>query len=425
MRNAIERLCLVLVGLVFIASAVQGGLQVVSSHGSQRDFRVYFTASSMIRNHEGSHIYDQAADGADPQLQWADPNTLFAEHARKLGLDEVKLYVYPPLLADMLVPLAFLRLASAEHAWLVLNAIFVLAATLIMARMFSPNRVRWFWPPLFVAVLLFRPTLDCFFLGQISILLLLLQAAGLYFYFESRTVPAALMFAIITAIKITPLIVIVPLLAFRDWKQLRAFVLALAALLIGICFVNGEGLLRQYVEHVVPSMSAGVVSLQNRNLGTALQIAWQRTDQLPALRSISLLGKLLSLAVICYAGWLSRFTPKSDFARKTAVLMLFFLLGCCLAPVAWRHSYVLAAPALAVLVGRAWKGRMNAVEFIALCCFLPLVLGLGFTQWASDTGNPLLLDAAMLGPVAGIALTLALLYGRLRASLPLDEESLL
>ncbi len=291
--------------------------------------------------------------------------------------------------------------------------------------MFSPNRVRWFWPPLFVAVLLFRPTLDCFFLGQISILLLLLQAAGLYFYFESRTVPAALMFAVITAIKITPLIVIVPLLAFRDWKQLRAFVLALAALLIGICFVNGEGLLRQYVEHVVPSMSAGVVSLQNRNLGTALQIAWQRTDQLPALRSISLLGKLLSLAVICYAGWLSRFTPKSDFARKTAVLMLFFLLGCCLAPVAWRHSYVLAAPALAVLVGRAWKGRMNAVEFIALCCFLPLVLGLGFTQWASDTGNPLLLDAAMLGPVAGIALTLALLYGRLRASLPLDEESLL
>jgi len=425
MRNTIERVCLVLVGLVFIASAVQGGLQVVSSHGSQRDFRVYFTASSMIRNHEGSHIYDQAADGADPQLQWADPNTLFAEHARKLGLDEVKLYVYPPLLADMLVPLAFLRLASAEHAWLVLNAIFVLAATLIMARMFSPNRVRWFWPPLFVAVLLFRPTLDCFFLGQISILLLLLQAAGLYFYFESRTVPAALMFAIITAIKITPLIVIVPLLAFRDWKQLRAFVLALAALLIGICFVNGEGLLRQYVEHVVPSMSAGVVSLQNRNLGTALQIAWQRTDQLPALRSISLLGKLLSLAVICYAGWLSRFTPKSDFARKTAVLMLFFLLGCCLAPVAWRHSYVLAAPALAVLVGRAWKGRMNAVEFIALCSFLPLVLGLGFTQWASDTGNPLLLDAAMLGPVAGIALTLALLYGRLRASLPLDEESLL
>ena len=425
MRNTIERVCLVLVGLVFIASAVQGGLQVVSSHGSQRDFRVYFTASSMIRNHEGSHIYDQAADGADPQLQWADPNTLFAEHARKLGLDEVKLYVYPPLLADMLVPLAFLRLASAEHAWLLLNAIFVLAATLIMARMFSPNRVRWFWPPLFVAVLLFRPTLDCFFLGQISILLLLLQAAGLYFYFESRTVPAALMFAVITAIKITPLIVIVPLLAFRDWKQLRAFVLALAALLIGICFVNGEGLLRQYVEHVVPSMSAGVVSLQNRNLGTALQIAWQRTDQLPALRSISLLGKLLSLAVICYAGWLSRFTPKSDFARKTAVLMLFFLLGCCLAPVAWRHSYVLAAPALAVLVGRAWKGRMNAVEFIALCCFLPLVLGLGFTQWASDTGNPLLLDAAMLGPVAGIALTLALLYGRLRASLPLDEESLL
>jgi Glycosyltransferase family 87 len=425
MRTRLERVCLVLLGLVFVASALQAGLEIVRSQGSQRDFRVYFIAASMIRNHEGSHIYDQAADGADPQLTWADPNTLFAQRARKLGVDEVRLYVYPPLLADMLVPLTSLRLASAEHAWLLLNAIFILAATLILARMISPHRVRWFWPPLFVAVLLFRPTLDCLLLGQITILLLLLQVAGLYFYLQSRTFPAALMFAVMTVIKITPLIVVVPLLAFRDWKQLRAFVLALAALLIGLCFVNGEGLLRQYVEHVVPSMSTGVVSVQNRNLGTALQIAWQRTDQLPALRSINLLGKLLSLAVICYAGWLSRGTPKSDFARKTTVLMLFFLLGCCLAPVAWRHSYVLAAPALAVLVGKAWMGRMNAVEFISLCCFVPLVLGFGFTQWASDTGNPLLLDAAMLGPVAGIVLTLALLYGPPRASLPLDEESLL
>jgi hypothetical protein len=425
MRTRLERVCLVLLGLVFVASAFQAGLILVRSHGSQNDFPVYFIAASMIRNHEGSHIYDQAADGVDPQLIRADPNTLFAEYAGKLGVDDVELYVYPPLLADMLVPLTYLRLASAKHVWLLFNAIFVLAATLILARTISPNQVRWFWPPLFVAVLLFRPTLDSLFLGQVSIFLLLLQVAGLYFYSERRTFPAAVMFAVMTVIKITPLIVVVPLLAFRDWKQLRAFVLVLAALLIGICFVNGEGVLRQYVEHVVPSMSTGFVSLQNRNLGTALQIAWQRTDQLPALRSIDVLGKLLSLAVICYAGWLSRCTPKSDFARKTTMLMLFFLLGCCLAPVAWRYSYVLAAPALAVLVGKAWKGRMNAVEFISLCCFILMVVSFGSSRWASDTGNALLLDAAMLGPVAGIALTLALLYGRPRASLPLEEESLL
>ena len=83
MRTRLERGCLVLLGLVFVASALQGGLEIVRSHGSQRDFRVYFIAASMIRNHEGSHIYDQAADGADPQLTWADPNTLFAEHAQE------------------------------------------------------------------------------------------------------------------------------------------------------------------------------------------------------------------------------------------------------------------------------------------------------------------------------------------------------
>ena len=56
--------------------------------------------------------------------------------------------------------------------------------------------------------------------------------------------------------------------------------------------------------------------------------------------------------------------------------MVFFLLGCRLARVAWRHSYVLAAPALTVLAGKAWNGRMNAVEFLSLCCFVPLVVGL-------------------------------------------------
>jgi Glycosyltransferase family 87 len=114
----------------------------------------------------------------------------------------------------MLVPLASLRLASAEHAWFLLNLVFLLAATLIFAGMIAPNRVHWFWPPLFVAVLLFRLTLECLELGQITILLLLLEVAGLYSYLKGRTFPAALMFAAITVIKITPVIVVVPLLSF-------------------------------------------------------------------------------------------------------------------------------------------------------------------------------------------------------------------
>ena len=337
MTTRLERACLVLLGLVFVASALQGGLEIASSDGSQRDFRVYFIAASMIRNHEGSHIYDQAADGADPQLTWADPNTLFAEHASKLGVDNVRLYVYPPLLADMLVPMASLRLASAEHAWLLLNAVFILAATLILARMIAPYCVRWFWPPLFIAVLLFRPTLDCLLLGQITILLLLLQVAASTFIWKGGLSPQLHVCGHYRD-QDHALIVIVPLLAFRDRKQLRAFVLSLAALLIGICLVNGEALLRQYVEHVVPSMSTGVVSVQNRNLGNCAADCLATHNEVSALRSISLFGKLLSLAVICYAGGLSRCTPKSDLARKTTVLMLFFFLGCCLAPVAWRHS---------------------------------------------------------------------------------------
>jgi len=132
-------------------------------------------------------------------------------------------------------------------------------------------------------------------------------------------------------------------------------------------------------------MSTGVVSLENRNLGTALQIAWQTlsTSFQPSFHN--LLGKLLSLAVICYAGWLSRCTPKSDYARKDncadALLPSWLLLSSsrlasfycslCRARRACRES-------LEGKDERRWS-------FISLCCFVLLVVGFGLPQWASIT----------------------------------------
>ena len=52
MRTRLERVSLVLLGLVFAASALQAGHLLVRSHELQRDFRVYFIAALMIRNHE-------------------------------------------------------------------------------------------------------------------------------------------------------------------------------------------------------------------------------------------------------------------------------------------------------------------------------------------------------------------------------------
>ncbi len=418
---------LALLGLLFVASALQAGLEIVRSHGSQRDFRVYFIAASMIRNHEGSHIYNQAANGADPELAWADPNTLFAGYARKLGVDNVRLYVfYPPLLADMLVPLASLRLASSR-------ACVACPQCHIYPRRDAPNGKDDRSEP---GSLVLAPSVRCSSAVP--------SDSGLFIFGSNYDLaPSAPGGG--------------PLLLFGkqdflcgshvcghyrdqdhapDRRRTAARVPGLEAItgiwlgFSGAAHRHLPGERRRTLEAICRTRSpvdvdrCRLCAEQESGHCAADCLATHTPASRPSIHQL-VLEKLLSLAVICYAGWLSRCTPKSDFARKTTVLMLFFLLGCCLAPVAWRHSYVLAAPALAVLVGKAWKGRMNAVEFIALCCFVPLVLGFGFTQWASDTRNPLLLDAAMLGPVAGIALTLALLYGRPRASLPLDEESLL
>jgi hypothetical protein len=93
------------------------------------DFDVYYTAASLAREHRGSAIYSGADTGVDPELRLASPGTAFAEKARQLGLPEVCLYVYPPALADSLIPLSLFPLRVATGFWIALNvgALFLIA----------------------------------------------------------------------------------------------------------------------------------------------------------------------------------------------------------------------------------------------------------------------------------------------------------
>jgi uncharacterized membrane protein len=123
-----------------------------------------------------------------------------------------------------MTPLTFLPPAGALIAWNLLNlAMIVLVSVVLMRLQGVRNPV--LASLIAVLLLLFRPTLNCLYWGQVSILLLFLVVAGLSLYASGQKSMAGFMFALAAAIKLTPLIVIVPLLAWRDWKSLRAIAL--------------------------------------------------------------------------------------------------------------------------------------------------------------------------------------------------------
>jgi len=74
-------------------------------------------------------------------------NSAIAEHALAIGIDNVQLYVYPPTLAYMLVPLTFFGISAASIIWKIVNVAALIGSGLILARLLSvPLLAGSLWP---------------------------------------------------------------------------------------------------------------------------------------------------------------------------------------------------------------------------------------------------------------------------------------
>ena len=369
----------------------------------QPDFEVYYTAGSLILNHQPTQIYNGADTGQDPQLLFAAPDSLFAQTARSLGIPAVRLYVYPPTLADLIAPLAALPIAKAIAAWKLLTVLALLAAALLLASILRLP----FWSlgtlSLVAAILLFGPAPDCLQWGQITAILMALEVAGLALYARGHKLAATFFFALSTAIKLTPAIVLLPLLMARDWKALRAFTLWCATFLAALWAINGRALLADYTLHVLPAMSHGIVEIGNRNLNTTFLLTWHLLHQPGTPAWLSTLARLANILVLAWATWQSRGQQDRNPLTRAATLSLFLLLACCTAPVSWWHAYVLCAPALVLLGSDALKGRLTYLEAAVMTFFL-LALSQG-----SPT-DPIRIPLALGTPIFGITLALAALH---------------
>jgi hypothetical protein len=245
----------------------------------------------------------------------------------------------------------------------------------------------------FVAVFLviFRPTLNSLHWGQVSILLLFLVMIGLSFYAYRQKNMAGLMFALAGAIKLVPLILVVPLFAWRDWKSLRAIALWGAVILGALWLVNGSGTLNLYFLHQLPSMSSGDLGgadfSNNRSLGNIFY-GFRGSHRLISQTGLVWVVRLVSAFVLCYAGWLSQLKHEDMLPdnQRPEIIFMFLLLSACLSPCSWLYAYVLSAPAVVTFGKRISERRSSAVETILVMSFL---LSLSTTKFHMPMATPL------------------------------------
>jgi hypothetical protein len=394
------RMSKLIVGVVFLVIALYAARWTYLVFSGFRppgnDFRCYYTAAWMVRNHQTKDIY-LSEGNRDPVL---DPDhigsgTPFARMAAELGVftGDVAPYDYPPTLADLIFPLTFLSPSTALKVWYLLDIAALVWAAFLLSRMPGISLSARFLPVL--AFLLFPPTINCLVWGQVTICLLLIVVAGISLYVREMRYSAAFLFALAIAIKLTPLILVIPLLVWRDWKMLRAVVLWGVVILAALVMFNGWESLNLYLFHEMPRMGSKFFIL-NRSLISEMQVLWSRSQRGTSLPGVAVAGKVIGLLVLCYAGWQNRSRSVRNLrvGFRVESIAYFLLLSCCLSPVSWVHAYLLGAPALVIYGKQLWDGHAKTYEAVL---FLLLTAGL-----ATNTVLPL----AVITPLPCLALGL-------------------
>ena len=369
--------------------------------GPNLDFYDYYFAASVLRHDPHADLYAGATDG-NPQLRSAPRTSPIALRAAAAGFPDIELYLYPPLLADLLIPITHLSPHLAATLWRALNLALVFASTLLLARILSLPWLSFPFAALVAAAFAFWPVHEAVSLGQASLLILFLWTLGIFAYLRGSIALSAAAFALCTVLKVTPILIVPLFLIWRERRWLLAYAASLATLVAAIFAFNGPATLRTCVR-VLTAMSGSVPALQNKCFGALL--AWLHYGRLPTLQTVQpllnapptgllLIAKPVALAFyfLCLVlVWRASSSPisqltaepltapasASDFPRdrQALTLAIFALVLATISPVSWRHGYTVALIPLAMLWAQTLQAPTRTLLRPILLALTTITLG--------------------------------------------------
>ncbi|MFT4164048.1 MAG: glycosyltransferase 87 family protein [Microlunatus sp.] len=279
-------------------------------------------------------------------------------------------FLYPPIAALFAVPLAMLPTALVQIVWT------AAAALLIVAVLHRWGQTGWrlsLWSAAVVYAVL--PVSQTLAFGQVGILLVALVVLDLApgpRIFGRRLLPEGALTGLAAAIKLTPMIFVLYLLAVRRW---RAALMAVAS----------AGILTIVAGVVFPSISLGFwVRLAHGDTGLGHTLIYYTNQSVYAdfLRIFRLsamgtgLGLLVSVVVVALGVWAAAVWHRAGEVRLAVALCgVASLLA---SPVSWLHHFVWIVPLAFSLVELARPARRNGGS--ALPTWF-VILGWLFVGW--------------------------------------------
>ncbi|MBM3129825.1 MAG: DUF2029 domain-containing protein [Chloroflexi bacterium] len=330
------------------------------------DFKSYYVASRLLL--ENADIYDE-------QNQ--------ARVIASLGLvNDFSYYIYPPLLAISILPLALLPVELAAGIWSLLNYVFLILCIVVLVRVFHlDRRFGEFLPLAIIGGMLFAPVIYSMRMGQINILLLCLIVIAFAFSESGHECIAGLVLALASMLKVMP----VALLIYLVWRGRFRLGLAGAAGICGLAVFNmvflalwqrDVALDWRYVSQVLPSLTAPDSNLMNQSLNAFLtrHLAGQAGPVGPILNSL-IAGTGIVLTIILA----SRLPQTRDSGLGMALVLVtaLIVMGKTMLPTYALLLFPYTVMASAT-VGLRWRtlgifGVVLSYAFIEATIFMPRV----------------------------------------------------
>ncbi len=375
------------------------------------DFNVYYYAALELR--EGHDPYQQSLGDWTP-------------------------YLYPPLLAELIVPLALFPLPVAAYLWFLISAVSIVAAARMSAGLASRNSE----PPLAAAaqnegepiswqvtlccctlVLVLRFVLDTFNLGQANAVVAALSVAHVYLYARDRKALSAAALVVAVSIKLTPAL----LLLYHVAKLRLGFVVACAVLLValtGLSFLpfgsRGTDVFHTFVSRTVKNEQgydfaySGNQSLRGAIARGARHANEAASEDDGASRRPADGATLLIATGLLALAMFSAVRAQSEMAAAAP----FFCCLVLLSPLSWKAHYVILVLPAAHLINRTQatgKTRLLIaatliVTFVLFNLTSPHVIGLAPAEWAD--AHSLIFAGALLLFIASAASVVTRKFGK-------------
>jgi hypothetical protein len=319
------------------------------------------------------------------------------------SLSESTPYLYPPLLAELMLPIALLALPVAAYIWFLLSAVSIALAAALSAKLASADYKKTPIVRVGAVLVIARFALDTFDMGQVNALITALSVAHLYLCAKGKKLASALMLALAISIKLTPAVVVAYHLA-RGRIKFAASCFLLAGLITFLSFVPfGTQAAKTFASRTVANRQGFDLAYSgNQSLRGAKARLTSESGE-AARKPIDQTTFAFSILLLALSVWAAR-----SAGGELAAASPFFCCAVMLSPLSWKAHFVILLPAAANLIWQAiasrsvlrrWAIVVALVLIFALFNLTsPKVIGLAAAEWADE--HSLVFVGALINYVA-------------------------